>query len=115
MDAIMFLKEWKRMCKTMPDCDIDCPFGGKFSSRVDCELDIQNKPEKAVEILEHWSKENPMKTIMDDFFEKFPNAPKDDGGEPITCPYDCGYVTTRECPEHYICVECWSRPLEVSK
>ena len=33
--------------------------------------------EKAIEIVQKWSDEHPKKTYAQDFFEKFPKAPKD--------------------------------------
>lgn len=71
-----------------------------------------------VKIIEQWSKSHPQKTMIQDFFEKFPNAPKTENGTPRNiCPCDCGYE-----PESYIvcehftddCLKCWSRPLEES-
>lgn len=61
------------------------------------------------------AKLKPQKTIMQDFFEKFPDAEKDDDGTPVICPYALGYYTeTIMCSEisDNICFECWNRPLE---
>ena len=68
--------------------------------------------------VEQWSKSHPQKTMIQDFFEKFPNAPRTKDGTPRNiCPCDCGYTNE---PESYIvcehftddCLKCWSRPLE---
>lgn len=118
MDAVLFLKEWKRMCDDMSCCVGGCPINIEFAD--ECGVAVRENPEKAVEIVEKWSRENPVKTMMDDFLEKFPNAPKDEDGTPIhCCPYYVGYVLNRGCPEvdgrEMECIECWSRPLEESK
>lgn len=110
MDAVMFLKEWKRMCKVDISGCMGCPLdeikGGM------CRYSVYKEPERAVEIVEKWSKENPMKTIMDDFFEKFPNARKTKDGLPEICP-TAVYGGKRDCCAVHDCVECWYRPLEV--
>ena len=77
----------------------------------DPELDV----EKAVAAAEKWDEEHPEKTMAQDFFEKFPNAPRTKMGNPLGCPYHCGYV--REFPRlcdgtREGCFECWNRKLE---
>lgn len=77
-------------------------------------MDFRNR-RKIVEIVEQWSKAHPQKTMMQNFFEKFPNAPKRvDGAPKMVCPYHVGYVSELEdCDNfHRKCLECWSRPLE---
>ena len=111
MDAVLFLKELDRATK---NCDIDC-----MSCPLCIENNEKNKPcsdlteEENVEIIEKWSREHPIKTMMDDFFEKFPNAPKQLRGIPRICPYNCGYVVDDWCEGD--CLKCWSRPLEVKE
>lgn len=71
MDAVLFLNEVRRMCKTFEDCS-DCPIEKspaicpRYSSRSDFE--------EAVEIVERWSKEHPAKTRQSEFLEHYPNA-----------------------------------------
>lgn len=114
MDAVEFIKERRRMCD-MEFCS-SCP--ADFLDKCDYETkDIM----KLVEIVEQWSKEHPQKTMMQDFFEKFPNAPVGarsvgDCKIPIPCPSDCGYVingNNEDCDRfNGNCIECWSRPME---
>ena len=66
MDAVKFLKERVRMCDSFDGCD-GCPLQNEC---LDTEI------EAMVSAVEQWSKSHPQKTIMQDFFEKFPNAPK---------------------------------------
>ena len=70
MDAVKFLKEVNRMCNKIENC-CDCPLhDGDF-----CIHDIDNgKEEKAVSIVEQWSKENPVMTNLDKFKEVFGSA-----------------------------------------
>lgn len=103
MDAVKFIKERLRMCDSfnVNDC-IDCPI------EKDC---VDTEPELMVKVVEEWSKANPQKTMMQDFFEKFPNAPKLTNGCPKICPdniygHDYIKICTNDCPQ------CWNRPLE---
>lgn len=50
-----------------------------------------------------------VKTILDDFLEKYPKSPLDDeDGTPEVCPTQLGYEI--DC-SRMTCKECWSRPL----
>lgn len=77
MDAIKYFNIKKRMtngCKSASTCN-NCPMSVQYNdigqSCVDFEMLC---PEKAVEIVENWGKEHPVKTRMSDFLEKFPRA-----------------------------------------
>lgn len=114
MDAVEFIKEYFRLCETHEDC-VNCPFT-KEEVDVPCDL-ISKNAEKIVSIVKQWAEEHPQKTIMQDFFEKFPNAPKSKFNHPTLCPGNCGY--NNETPSYEICkkfnedcLKCWSRPLE---
>lgn len=109
MDAIEFIKEYYRICKAHENC-VNCPFE-KEEDDVPCDL-ISKNAEKIVNIVEQWSQAHPQKTMMQDFFEKFPNAPKRDNGTPQICPQQLGYGDF--CCEDFegSCLKCWSRPLE---
>ena len=72
------VKELKRMCDTYKDCS-DCPFGDT------CYGDsVSSLPYNADEIVDKWVSEHPVKTYAMDFFEKFPNNPKNRNGIPTT-------------------------------
>lgn len=88
MDAVKFIKEYHRLCKSQDDCYRDCPLSGVGCMHEEEFYDV----EKAVEIVEKWSAEHPQKTILMDFLEKYPNAPIDeDDKTPTVCPYSLGY------------------------
>ena len=80
MDAIEFLKENDRMCKTFDSCS------GKDSGEI-CELYVKSNekglscedyattyPEETVKIIEKWAKEHPKKTRQSEFLKMFPDA-----------------------------------------
>lgn len=81
MNAVEFLKENNRMCKTFDSCS------GKDGGEM-CELYVKSNekglscadyattyPEEAVKIIEKWAKEHPKKTRQSEFLKKFPEAP----------------------------------------
>ena len=116
MDAVMFLKERARMCNSVSLCS-ECPIG--FNLKCSCTSDqYTDCEEEAVSLVEEWSSEHPQKTMLQDFLEKFPNAPLQSDGTPSLCPYKCGYTQEDYCkkfnpnPAYKTCLECWSRPLE---
>lgn len=112
MDAVKFLKERIRMCNSCIDSCKECElYKISVKSDTDCIRLLDYHFEEAVEAVEKWSQTHPQKTMMQDFFEKFPNAPKGEDGEPKTCPQDLGYGDFC-CDDADNCKECWSRPLE---
>lgn len=104
MDAIKYLKEKERMCYKQEDCT-HCPL--KTGDDNTCSILEETNPEEAVEIVEKWSAENPQKTILQDFLERYPNATLSSKGVPICCALHLGYLDKCEA----ICSDCWNRPL----
>lgn len=66
MDAVKFLKECNRICDTV-DC-LDCPLHDEHICMHGIEDD---EAEKAVSIVEKWSKEHPVMTNEQKFREVF--------------------------------------------
>ena len=102
------IKDLKRMCNSYNNC-MGCPF---FVKEIKCEIYMvpQLLPNNADEIVDEWVEEHPIKTYMQDFFEKFPNAPKDRNGAPIACwkhvygnGNGCGFDD---------CIECWTQEMK---
>ena len=61
MDAIKFLKEYKRICDEY-DCE-GCPIRKESNySILSCYEWVNRNPEKAVKIVEDWGKDFPRKT-----------------------------------------------------
>lgn len=110
MDALKFIKEFYRMCdyysggfckgcprKEEPGCD--------SSTMSDEEL------AKLISDVEKWSKEHPPKTRLQDFMEKYPNAPICESGSPSACCMSLGYCQSCDDPEND-CEVCWNKPVE---
>lgn len=117
--TINFLHELKRLCDSRDECVAnaankeDCPMFGicKLTYSKICAKDA----EKAIEIVQKWSDEHPKKTYAQDFFEKFPKAPKDKSAKseyPDACRNliyggGCPKIESRiDC-----CYKCWNEPL----
>lgn len=121
MDAVKFLKELKRMCQNIScsDCSVQDLCSRSLSAPQWWEDD---ETKEAVETVEKWSAEHPKKTRLQDFLEKYPDAPLyeyDEGEFPMTCPSVLGYCGNKssfpcgDCPydtepETF----CWNLPLE---
>ena len=73
MDALEFIRERNRMCKSFGiECE-NCP-ANKDSCCIEFNLD-----EEIIPIVEKWSKENPRKTRQSLLLEQYPYARSDDG------------------------------------
>lgn len=118
MDAVKYLKDRVRMCNSYKGNCNKCKLSKKNNGTNEfCSNFIKVYPEKDVEIVKQWSKSHPRKTILDDFREKYPDAPLINDTYPLICPYDLGYKeiirTTRKClncPNEQM--KCWKTPLE---
>lgn len=99
MDAVEFLKEKNRMMRT-------------DSEAYDEIKDIPTV-QAVVAYVEYWSQKHPRKTRLQDFLEKYPNAPLTLDGmkTPKACAQQLGYCES--C--HYVgggCYNCWNEPVE---
>lgn len=121
MDMLKFFKERKRMCDTNFNKIHHCSACDGYIEKM-CAVDIDSNFNydkqfiiDAIQIVEKWSQENPEKTILQDFLEKYPNAPLNEAGIPDdVCPFMLGYKKSKEkcVPDEYFCKKCWNRPLE---
>lgn len=104
MDAVEFLKEKDRMCRTIlivggfvGRCD-ECEIGKRRTSGQTCDKYIVKHPEEAVEIVERWAKEHPRKTRQSEFLKIFPEAPIFEGVLEIEpCKLVGSKLNTEEC------------------
>lgn len=71
MDALEFLKERSRMCKSHRNCK-GCPFAKSPCTISNFASDVAYK--KIIATVEQWSKEHPRKTRQSVFLEQWPNA-----------------------------------------
>lgn len=114
-----YLKEKARMTGVMSngvECAIACnrcPLGSDNNSLgTDCASFEQLRPQEAINIVQKWSDEHPRKTMLNDFIEKYPNAPLYNG-IPQPCPWSLGYELQPDADGCYgkDCCDCWNRPL----
>lgn len=103
------IKDLKRMCVSHTHC-LKCEL---YAGDDWCKIyDLPDNTDEVDAIVDKWVKEHPVKTYMQDFFEKFPNAPKEKGGEPKTCIqniYSNVVISGRECRS---CSMCWNKEME---
>lgn len=123
MDAVEFIKEYRRICNQYSyseacgeGCSNECALYGEHCNLACNDMNAND----VVYRVEQWSQSHPQKTMMQDFFEKFPDAPKHEDGLPCVCPVRLGYVKRNntnywesECDKFDSnCLKCWSRLLE---
>ena len=112
MKFIEAMKIIKRMCD-IEHC-LSCPLSeDNNGTKESCCYFMIQFPEKAEKILIKWAEEHPVKTMLQDFLEKYPNAPKDkEVGTPNVCAFNLGYIKEQDCRNYdYSCEKCWNRPL----
>lgn len=83
MDALEFLKEQSRMCKSYTGC------GGCPLERGNCGFSTSTPVEKCeiiVTTVEQWSKEHPRKTRQSVFLKQWPEARTDRSNVLCVCP-----------------------------
>jgi len=118
MTAKEYLETRARMTEK---CEIpckDCPFVNEDNGMdSDCNILERDYPDEAIAIVQKWGEEHPVKSLIDKFFEIFPNAMKDKDGLPERfCPRQFGYKDDGCYLPNDKCVECWSQPyVEVEK
>lgn len=119
MEAMKFIKERNRMCDYYGSYTSGCRKNEEICPGRKCKCNgywvAESDDFKIVDIVKQWSEKHPQKTMLQDFLEKFPNAPLDNDGIPSNCPQSLGYCSDAYCGIHpigKICVKCWSRPLE---
>jgi hypothetical protein len=71
MDAIQFLKEKERMCKTCGSCLL-CPAWLDNECIVNARSSFA--PEQQINTVKVWTEQNPRKTRQSVFLEQYPNA-----------------------------------------
>lgn len=112
--TVNYLRELKRMCDIY-FCD-NCPLSSENNGK-DCYCGDFSKtnPETAIEIVQKWSDENPVKTRLDDLLEKYPKY-KFYGSDqcPSAHPAIFGYCNTcTECINNKQTLRhCWHEPVD---
>ena len=118
MEFTEYMKIKRRMTQSSEDCTCSldchvCPLG-LYENGYSCNcrrLELIY-PEKAESIVKKWADEHPEKTLMQDFLKKFPNAVKNESGEPKTCAQEVyGYSVIKSCGNAENCYDCWQQCL----
>lgn len=100
------LTGWARFCKAHKTCE-ECEIKSIKPDALFCSERIEENPEKVVEIIEAWEKEH--KTYLQDFLEKYPNAPMENENVPCACRTHL-YEGETTCG---FCAECWGEIMGV--
>lgn len=106
------IKDLKKMCRSFKKACNNCPLYSDYS-RGCCGACQITLPDNADEIVDKWVEEHPVKTYMQDFFEKFPNAMKAKSGEPIPCVKSMyPKIHLSPCLEEKECFDCWNQEMK---
>lgn len=116
-----FTKVWaemKRMCETYPSCK-GCPLESKRENRV-CDETVPSmitsieSPVEFEKRIMAWVAAHPQKTLLDAFYEKFPNAERLSNGTLRICPYHLDPKWGGLCDDGTSgnCRECWAREVD---
>ena len=84
MEALEFLKERKRMCRSFGGSCTGCP-----CEKVRCVINAHVSDDdykRIVAMVEEWSAAHPRKTRQSVFLEQYPEASVDDTGVLRVCP-----------------------------
>lgn len=107
MDAVKYIKEFNRMCRTYPYCSDGCPL-----KRRCCILRNPNADSESIEALvaavEKWSKKHLLKTNGLKVHEMIPaNERSTAFKEADSNPKGCGFITSEEYVEMRVRKSWW--------
>ena len=88
MDAVKFIEERNRMCKSFGDRCTGCPASNACKNELCCAFDLGSTLDATaqVAIVEKWSAARPRKTRQSVFLEQYPDAVLDKFGVMQMCP-----------------------------
>ena len=123
MDAVKFIEERKRMCKSFGDGCTGCPASDACGCcAVDQAVDQASTLDAAAQIaiVEEWSAAHPRKTRQSVFLEKYPETAIDAYGIIQICPVVISSThrdSNGDCEDpEKICVDCrrefWTQEVE---
>lgn len=113
MDAVKFIQERNRMCKSFGDECAGCP-ANDTNYRCKFSITVGDEAAKQVELLEEWSAAHPRKTRKSVFLEQYPEASCVDNIL-VACPkvIDKNFSCSNTC---FNCAECrrefWMQEVE---
>lgn len=105
MDAVKYIKALRRLCESKRKCT-ECPLLNKEESY--CIVDTGEYAEKAVQIVEQWAKDHPVKTRQSEFLKMFPNAVIDEDNG-ILCIKPCKIDESIGCTNGKGCNDCYRK------
>lgn len=103
MEALEFLKERKRMCRSFCGSCRGCP-----CEKVRCALNSLTSDDdykRIVVMVEEWSAAHPRKTRQSVFLEQYPEAKIVEGALAI-CPYNLGLIDKCKSEMLRLCFDC---------
>lgn len=100
MDAVKFIEERDRMCKSFGDVCKGCP-AWDGSCKLETGTYLKCEADEKVKIVEQWSAAHPRKTRQSVFLEQWPEAKIDKDGCLDVCPYN---VSATHRDEYGCCV-----------
>lgn len=107
MNAVDYLREKSRMCNALV---CNCPMSKRNNGKgLLCGSFEKDYPEQAIEIVEKWAKEHPVKTYTGVLLEKFPNTELNDYEIPMICIRRIFGSRNFECSSMSDCADCWNR------
>jgi hypothetical protein len=110
MDAVRFIKERNRMCKSLDvRCEV-CPAFHVGENGAQCAVGAASMLDATAQIaiVEDWSAAHPRKTLQSVFLEQWPEAEIDKCGSLMLCPK----LISADCRDRYgncsnrICSDC---------
>lgn len=115
-----YFSEKARMSKTTKSgtCKVECakcPLSSDNNDAGECCTDFEMLyPQQAIEIVQRWSDEHPLKTYLSEFLKHYPNVQLYDAGIPKgICPYHLGLMSKDNCRKDHYCLGCWNQPIPI--
>ena len=112
MDAVKFVEERRRMCKSFGDKCKGCPASGVPCCAVSAVSKLDAMAQVAM--VEEWSAAHPRKTRQSEFLNLFPDADLSTGTVNV-CPNSL-YAGKCDCARYQNCLSCkrefWSQEVE---
>ena len=110
MNAVEFLRDFRRMCSSYGDTCSGCEFQSAECAPTEEDCDH----EKVIRVVEKWAKEHPVKTRLSEFLKLFPNASVQEEGCPSLCTKF--FDSTVSCKDSKSCLDCkkkfWLTPID---
>lgn len=110
-DKEKLLRDYGRMCLEA-NCN-DCRIGKEDGLYVGCQRWVSEHPKEAVEAIEKWGAEHPVKTRQSEFLKLYPNARLDEENFITICPCELNNDMEQETCVHKSCTNCrknyWSQ------